>query len=1020
LSTITGTTILTPGEKASIIADYNALIAAKTGNDAQAVFVGISHTDYDSALTTLTTYLATLTSPVLWSDQSNYTTIDGTTFSNTFEAAYSAETSLLNAIAVKVNPITGLMPSQAGADVSGSINLVPDSNLNFGWEFWSNPGTAWSIVPGVGLNGANAFVVTSAASGHGQNAASMQFNLIAGQTYTLSAYLDQTNATTSSWGWIIAKPDLSAGYFGVAGVVGETGRYHQTFIMPGTPGALIPVVLAFETGAATLSGNLIASSPMIQVGSAMTAYVADTLAVAETGTQALANAATAQASANAAQSILNTITGTTILNPGQKPGIIADYNALVAAQAANDAQANLVAVSRTAYDAALSALTTYLGTLTTPVAWNVTTSYTTIDGTLFAAKFQAAYSAEKSLLNAIAAALTSAAVTGASINLVPDSNLNFGWEFWSTPGSAWSIGAGAGLNGANAFVVASAASGSSQFSKSSQFDLIAGQGYTLSAFIDASHATVHPPVWEVWDPTVSVSVYSELSQTVGQSGRVSTTFTMPGTAGTLVPVVLIFDVANATLSGNLIGSSPMVQAGSLTAYVADTIAIAETGTQALTNAATAQASANAAQGMLNTITGTSLLTPGEKASIIADYNALIAAQAANDAQATLLGISHAAYDNALSTLTSYLATLTSPVAWNVTTNYTTINGATFANNFEAAYGAETSLLNAIAGAINSTASSAVGGVLLQNPNFAAGNTGWALQSGWSITSSVAANYIGGSNYILVFQGTSTSGAYNNKLIPCAAGSLISVSNYMKAADAGCTGSLRIQIEFINGSGATIAGATAVSPNVTISDWLPYKAVGKAPVGAVAAKVSVAIFSPTTTDWWGVCGFNAFMLPSSLGDVPDGGGRYAGGEGAPDQTINHFQTFTSQFPLSDVSMPPSVFTPVMTITVDIASSSDIITIWGFIGAYAGTTGAFSLAIDGTSFGGTTGALVVGGSVTGLSAGTHTITIRFYNSGSGTGTQTQNTCFCMIQQLTGNSAGLNTAPTNGTVVLHPSFR
>ena len=138
----------------------------------------------------------------------------------------------------------------------------------------------------------------------------------------------------------------------------------------------------------------------------------------------------------------------------------------------------------------------------------------------------------------------------------------------------------------------------------------------------------------------------------------------------------------------------------LSAVLATTI---ESGATAIANAAAAQAAANAAADSINVILTETILTPGQKTTLIAEVAALNAGQTGNDAQAVLVGISSTAYDTALSTLNTYLATLTSPVAWDVITNYTLITGtgAELGSYLQAAYIAQSTLLIDISNAINS-------------------------------------------------------------------------------------------------------------------------------------------------------------------------------------------------------------------------------------------------------------------------------------------------------------------------------
>jgi hypothetical protein len=163
----------------------------------------------------------------------------------------------------------------------------------------------------------------------------------------------------------------------------------------------------------------------------------------------------------------------------------------------------------------------------------------------------------------------------ADANTVPDSNVADGFAYWSIPGSAWSLVAASPSPspGCMAFQVSSAATGSFQYASSGSFQLIAGQTYTLSAFIDASHVTAGNPVWVLYDPAITVT-YCSVSQSPGVASRISATFTFSPsgvTAGTAASVVLLFDLASCTIpSGStLAGFAPMIQLGTVaTTYVA--------------------------------------------------------------------------------------------------------------------------------------------------------------------------------------------------------------------------------------------------------------------------------------------------------------------------------------------------------------------------------------------------------------------------------------------------------------------
>lgn len=133
------------------------------------------------------------------------------------------------------------------------------------------------------------------------------------------------------------------------------------------------------------------------------AVLADIAAAQADATAAAAAAAAAQSDATTALNDLADISSDSILSQVEKPTVILDYTNITGEQAGIDAQATTYGITteKTAYDAAVSALTSYLGGLTSPVAWNNLTADTTIVGTTFRSKFADVYSTRQALLNEI-------------------------------------------------------------------------------------------------------------------------------------------------------------------------------------------------------------------------------------------------------------------------------------------------------------------------------------------------------------------------------------------------------------------------------------------------------------------------------------------------------------------------------------------------------------------------------------------------------------------------------------------
>ncbi len=269
--------------------------------------------------------------------------------------------------------------------------------------------------------------------------------------------------------------------------------------------------------------------------------------------------ATATAAANAANADIANMVSDNVLSVVEKKRVINDYTILINDQPGIDAQAVAFGITteKTAYDTALTNLTSYLGTLTTPVAWNNLTNITNVVGTTFRSKFADAYNKEVLLLNKI--------------------------------------------------------------------------------------------------------------------------------------------YANAkNLADN-----------------------------AQTAANTAQTTANAAVADLSNIASDNVLSVVEKKSVINDWNAIVNEKAGIDAQATkyLIDDDKTTYDTAYSDLSTYLGTLTSPVAWNNLTNITTVVGATFRSKFAAYYQAKVVLLQHIADLVMYGPNYTFTDNLAPNPSFSSNATG---------------------------------------------------------------------------------------------------------------------------------------------------------------------------------------------------------------------------------------------------------------------------------------------------------
>lgn len=300
-------------------------------------------------------------------------------------------------------------------------------------------------------------------------------------------------------------------------------------------------------------------------------------------------------------------------------------------------------------------------------------------------------------------------------------------------------------------------------------------------------------------------------------------------------------------------------------------------------AVTAQADADAANAALANIASDNLLTAGEKPTVIRDWNVIAAEQAGIDAQATAYGITteKTNYDNAVTALANYLGTLTAPKMWNDLSGDTTIVGATFRSNFASVYTTRQTLLNAIyaaakakADAAQSTANTAVGQVTqlpVINGGFDIAPTGygWTADSGTGWITDTGSNSPGVQPNCARHTGTSspTTGAYrNNGLAPCQPGQVYKTQALIKAV--GANGTCYVYISWCNAAGGEIG--TTIGNAVTGTTTAGSYAVGAAPAGTVFARTCLAYSGQTVGDYF-VDNVVCTQYPSSIGEVPDGGG-----------------------------------------------------------------------------------------------------------------------------------------------------
>lgn len=118
LANLNSDDVLTPGKKPVWIFMHSFLTAEQAGLDTQATSYGITteKTNYDNAITALTTHLATLTTAVAWNNLTGNTTIVGTTFRTKFNDVLTTKQALINAIAAAAKVLADA--AQADADAA--------------------------------------------------------------------------------------------------------------------------------------------------------------------------------------------------------------------------------------------------------------------------------------------------------------------------------------------------------------------------------------------------------------------------------------------------------------------------------------------------------------------------------------------------------------------------------------------------------------------------------------------------------------------------------------------------------------------------------------------------------------------------------------------------------------------------------------------------------------------------------------------------------------------------------------
>lgn len=299
----------------------------------------------------------------------------------------------------------------------------------------------------------------------------------------------------------------------------------------------------------------------------------------------------------------------------------------------------------------------------------------------------------------------------------------------------------------------------------------------------------------------------------------------------------------------------------LNAIVAKAKTLANTAQTAADNA---QAAANAANAALADIASDSVLTPGEKPLVIRENNVILTEQAGIQAQGSAYGITTELtnYNNAVSALTSYLNTLTTPYSWTNLTGNTTIEGVTFRNKFADVYTTRQALLNAIVAKGKLLSDNAQGTAnaasLVKNGNFEAGSTYWGLGSGVRLESSTNVAYLGATGIVKDPNGTFSQ--TTSDLFAVAPGETVSASCMIRNLNGGANGEAYLTIWFYTAStynGGGVVRSWTESANLDAGNhWRRVVGSAKVPAGTVACRIGFEVTAAHTAGYWCADDFRA--------------------------------------------------------------------------------------------------------------------------------------------------------------------
>lgn len=445
---ITNDNVLSKGEKSNVILQYLNLTGEQITLETQAnsFSITVEKSAYTAAINALKTYITGLTPA--YDDVSQDTTIDGPTLRTKFADVYTARANLMNAIDLKAKILADSAISSAQTANNAIADIANDNILTKGEKSdvilqydtilneqvtLENQGTAFSIttektayttavnalktyitglIPAYNDTSQNTTIVGGtfrqkfrdvySAKQNLLNAIDTKAKSIADGAVSAIAQITSDNVLSKG-----EKSNIILQYNAIindqTGIDAQATAFSIT-TQKTTYDSAITALTTYLNGLTPAWNDVAQDTPI--TGTTMRTkftdvYSARTALLNAIDTKAKSLADAAQTDANTANTAIGNITSDNVLSKGEKSRVIREYTALTTEQAGIDAQATSfeITTEKTAYDNAVSALTTYLTGLTP--AWNTVTVDTPIVGSTFRSKFTDVYNRRQTLLNAI-------------------------------------------------------------------------------------------------------------------------------------------------------------------------------------------------------------------------------------------------------------------------------------------------------------------------------------------------------------------------------------------------------------------------------------------------------------------------------------------------------------------------------------------------------------------------------------------------------------------------------------------